>query len=111
MASEETRISDQIRLALSDSCVLARSPAGFFYQGKRVRNTLTNLRPTKVLIPGWPDLTGFRRSDGRAVFIEVKTAKGKPSPEQLKFIELAKRSGALAGIARSVQDAIEIVEG
>ena len=111
MASEETRISDEIRLALSDSCVLARSPAGFFYQGKRVRNTLTNLRPTKVLIPGWPDLTGFRRSDGRAVFIEVKTAKGKPSPEQLKFIELAKRSGALAGIARSVQDAIEIVEG
>lgn len=109
MASEETRITDEIRLALSDTCVLARSPAGFFYQGKRVGDRLINLRPTKVLVPGWPDLTGFRRSDGKAVFIEVKTAKGRPSAEQLKFIELAKRSGCLAGIARSVEDAERIV--
>ena len=109
MASEETRISDEIRLALSDSCVLARSPAGLFYQGKRVKNTIVNIRPVSVLIKGWPDLTGFRRSDGKAVFIEVKTAKGRPSPEQINFIELAKRSGALAGIARSVEDAERIV--
>ena len=89
MASEETRISDQIRLAMSETCVLARSPAGFLYQGKRVGNTLTNLRPTKVLVPGCPDLTGFRRSDGKAVFIEVKTAKGRPSAELEKMQEIA----------------------
>lgn len=111
MASEETRISDQIRLALSDSCVLARSPAGLFYQGKRVKNTIVNIRPVSVLIKGWPDLTGFRRSDGRAVFIEVKTKTGRPSAEQLRFIELAKKSGCLAGIARSVEDALEIIGG
>lgn len=109
MASAENRISDEIRLALSDTCVLARSPAGLFYQGKRVRNTLVNLRPTRVLIPGWPDLTGFRRSDGKAVFIEVKTKTGRPSAEQVRFIELAKRSGCLAGFARSVEDAERIV--
>ena len=44
------------------------------------------------------------------MFIEVKTAKGRPSPEQIRFIELAKRSGALAGIAYSVEDAKEIVK-
>lgn len=111
MASLENRITDEIRLALSETCVLARSPAGLFYQGKRTREGLANIRPVKVLVKGWPDLTGYRRSDGKAVFIEVKTPDGKKRPEQIRFIELAKKAGCLAGFARSVEDARRIVDG
>ena len=56
---------------------------------------------------GWifSDLFGIRNGDGRAVFIEVKTKKGSAA----EFLETMR--GRRAGIARSVQDAIEIVEG
>lgn len=59
---------------------------------------------------GYPDLQGHRRSDGKAVYIEVKTAKGRISKEQANFIEQAKKTHALAGVARSVEDAIAIIQ-
>lgn len=107
----ESQLIDGIRLALSETCVLARSPAGMFYQGKNAGDILTNLRRVKALLPGWPDLTGYRRSDGRAVFIEVKTKNDRARPQQIKFIERALQAGCLAGFARSVEDAEEIVGG
>ena len=57
---------------------------------------------------GFPDLFGFR-PDGRIFFIEVKNETGKLRPEQEKFIEQMRKRGALAGVARSVADAMEIV--
>ena len=57
---------------------------------------------------GFPDLFGFR-PDGRIFFIEVKNETGKVRPEQEKFIEQMRKRGALAGVARSVADAMEIV--
>lgn len=63
-----------------------------------------------MAVKGFPDLAGFRRSDGKAVFIEIKTGTGRPTKEQLKFIENAKRSGCLAGIARSIEEAISIIK-
>lgn len=57
---------------------------------------------------GFPDLFGFR-PDGRIFFIEVKNETGKLRPEQEKFIEQMRKRGALAGVARSVEDAMEIV--
>ena len=59
---------------------------------------------------GFPDLFGFR-PDGRIFFIEVKNETGKVRPEQKKFIERVRNSGALAGVARSVEDAMRIVNG
>ena len=59
---------------------------------------------------GFSDLFGFR-NDGQIFFIEVKNATGKAREEQIKFMELMKSKGALAGIARSVEEAISIVEG
>lgn len=59
-------------------------------------------------------LFGFRKCDGRAVFILI------PSPEpsgrlqkpldSLRVIRLAKQSGALAGTARSVREAVTIIK-
>ena len=57
---------------------------------------------------GFPDLFGFR-PDGRIFFIEVKNETGKLRPEQERFIEQMRKRGALAGVARSVEDAMQIV--
>ena len=60
-------------------------------------------------IKGRSDLDAIK--DGRISFIEVKTATGRPSKDQLHFIERMKQIGCRSGIARSVEDAIKIVEG
>lgn len=60
-------------------------------------------------VKGRSDVSAIK--DGRISFIEVKNEIGKPSPEQLKFIEVMQtRYGCRAGIARSVEDALRIVE-
>ena len=59
---------------------------------------------------GHPDLYGFR-PDGKIFYIEVKNANGRVRPEQKQFIRTVKARGALAGIARSVEDALDIVRG
>lgn len=68
---------------------------------------------------GAPDILGLRTITilpehvGRefAIFvgIEVKTAKGRPSPEQQAFLAMLQKRSALAGIARSVDDALKII--
>ncbi|MGV3027896.1 VRR-NUC domain-containing protein [Streptococcus hyovaginalis] len=57
---------------------------------------------------GFSDLFGFR-PDGQIFFIEVKNEKGRVRPEQTKFMEIMKQRGALVGVARSVEDALGIV--
>lgn len=44
-------------------------------------------------------------------FVEVKDDTGKPSDEQLDFIEQMQNLGARAGVARSVDDAVNILWG
>ena len=58
---------------------------------------------------GFSDLFGFR-PDGQIFFIEVKHATGKVRKEQEKFIELVKSKGAIAGIARTADEAVELIE-
>lgn len=50
-----------------------------------------------------PDMVGQRL----AVFtaIEVKTETGRPTPEQLKFLDAVRNAGGIACVARSVEDA------
>lgn len=59
---------------------------------------------------GFCDLFGIRKKDGKTFFIEVKTEKGKVRDSQVKFINRMKRLNAIAGIARSVDEAIELIE-
>ena len=58
---------------------------------------------------GYPDLSGYRRSDGRAVYIECKVKPNKPTPKQLEFISKAREAGCLAGICYSPEDALKLV--
>lgn len=55
--------------------------------------------------PGIPDIIGILPG-GRALFIEVKTENGKLSEAQEAFLENAKALGALAFVARHLDDVI-----
>lgn len=100
----ETDLMNTIRLGLNQHGIVFRANVG------KVRMQDGRFFDTG-LPKGFSDLFGFRFSDGRIFFIEVKTPTGRIRPEQTKFIETMKSRGALAGIARSVEDAIQIVEG
>ena len=64
----------------------------------------------KLFPKGFPDLCGWRKSDGKFIAIEVKNEKGKLRAEQVKFSEFAKTQPILYGVARSSSEAIKIVE-
>ena len=72
--------------------------------------TADGRRVSTGLPPGFSDLFGYRASDGRAFFIEVKTPTGRLRVEQAAFLAAMQKRGALAGMARSLADAILIVE-
>jgi hypothetical protein len=98
----ESLIQNQIRVALSKA-----GHTVFRINVGKVK--MQNGRWFETGAPkGFSDLFGFR-PDGRIFFIEVKTETGKLRPEQKKFIENMKIRGALAGVARSVEDAMRIV--
>lgn len=73
-----------------------------------------------VANPGGSDLIGWRSITvtpdmvGRkvAVFlaIEVKSERGKPTDAQENFIVRVRSDGGLAGVARSVDDALGIIQ-
>lgn len=54
---------------------------------------------------------GHRLSDGRIFYIEVKKPGGRIRDKQKLFIQAMKDSGALAGVAYSVEDALKIIGG
>lgn len=57
---------------------------------------------------GFTDLIAVK--DGRASFIEVKCKPNKPTAEQINFIERMKNKGCCAGVAYSVEEALEICQ-
>lgn len=76
--------------------------------------TIQNARRLDTHLPtGFSDLFGFIDADGRAipVFIEVKSARGRPSPEQQAFLQAMLNAGCFAGVARSVEEAHRILKG
>lgn len=100
---EEHAIQNCIRIALSPYATVFRANVGkVFTPDGRFFDT--------GLPKGFSDLFGFRHSDGRIFFIEVKTPAGRVSSEQKNFIEQMRRSGAIAGVARSAEDALKIIQ-
>lgn len=59
---------------------------------------------------GHADLYGFR-PDGQIFYIETKVKPYKPTAEQLQFLKVMRESGALAGVAYSVEEALRIANG
>ncbi len=104
---------------------LWRNNVGTGWAGPSTRVTAGNLqavakglRPGDVVIRGGrplhaglcvgsSDLIGFRIRDGVAQFVavEVKSATGRPTAEQQRFLAMVAGAGGCSGIARSVSDA------
>ena len=111
----ETKLQRQIMLALSAmGCTVWRNETAGAWVGKTIHKdgktvTLANARLVRFgLCVGSSDLIGITKR-GLFFAIEVKTSKGKATKEQINFINHVLAQGGLAGIARSVDDAIEII--
>lgn len=110
----ERNIQQDIRLALSKngSKIFRNNCGGFKDQtGRWVTFGVANPGGSDLI--GWtpvtitPDMVGKKI----AVFtaIEVKSASGKIRPEQTNFIDRVKIDGGMAGVARSTDDALQII--
>ena len=98
----EKNIQNDIRLAISTIAVVFRANVGRFItnDGRYIQTGLPN---------GFSDLFGFLKKDGRAFFLEVKTDKGRLSKEQSNFLEQMSKYGAITGVVRSVEEAMEVL--
>lgn len=102
--TDEHKIMNEIRVALSENgCVTFRMNVG------KMRTPDGRYFDTGVPV-GFSDIFGFRESDGKAFFIEVKTKTGKASPKQKAFLKAMQESGAIAGICRSPEDALQLIK-
>ena len=114
--SLERDIQSTILVALSHGPTrLLRINAGVAWQGtviERTQHRLVLARPSAIRLaaPGVSDLIGWTEG-GRFVAVEVKGPRGRVTAEQAAFLDLVRRSGGLAGVARSVEDARAIIEG
>lgn len=113
----ETKLQRLIMMALSDAgCTVWRNETGQFWTGRVVHKdpggnvTLGNARPIPCgLCVGSADLIGIT-DDGRFLAIEVKAQTGRISAEQQNFIDHIVSKGGVAGVARSVEDALAIIK-
>lgn len=99
----ELAIQHHVQLALSEAGhTVFRANVGVFKtEDGRYINT--------GLPKGFSDLFGFTFS-GVPFFMEVKTPKGSVRPEQLQFLEAMRCRGAIVGIVRSVDDALNLLK-
>ena len=99
----EKDVQNEIRLALNPYAVVFRINVGTFMSetGQMVSTGVPR---------GFSDLFGVRKSDGRAFFIEVKNDRGKTSKYQDNFLKQMRKAGAIVGVARSGEDAVNIVK-
>jgi hypothetical protein len=99
---------------------VARGFTGEVFKSDSQYTIIKNARRASFgLCVGSSDCIGFRKlivtpemvGTTLAVFtaIEVKSATGRPTPEQVAFIRVIQQAGGFAGIARSVAEARAIV--
>lgn len=99
--NKETVLMRKIMVALSESGhFVMRTNAGVFYNANGDRVTIG--------FPGLSDLVGCT-SMGRFFAIEIKLPGEHPRPDQQKFLEAMRNSGAISGCAHSVEEALAIV--
>ena len=97
----ESKLMHQIMAVLSEKgCFVLRTNSGVYFDSQGNRITIG--------FKGLSDLVGFR-PDGKFFALEIKTPTGRPSKEQLNFIEFCHSKGVVAGIANSIESAIQVV--
>ncbi len=128
MSSEEHSIQNEIRNELAGKAFVFRANVGQAWQGKKVeklpgpgnKRLITGARPFNTgLPPGFADLFGFVSvtitpemvGQKVAVFLamEVKD-EAKASEKQSNFLKAVNDNGGRAGVVRSVEDAVKLIE-
>lgn len=98
----ETALQNKIIAALcQNGCVARNHTVGQFYTKYGAIVNIGN--------HGESDIFGHRKSDGKALYIEVKLPGEKPRDDQERFLMAMKAAGAIAGCAHSVEEALNIV--
>jgi hypothetical protein len=115
VANAETDLQQRIRLALGTDpqTRLFRNQCGALPDPRTGRLVTFGLARGSADLIGWrtlvvtPEMVGQRI----AVFtsVEVKTATGRLSPAQTYWLHAVRTAGGIAGVARSVPDALRIV--
>jgi hypothetical protein len=115
VANAETTLQQQIRLALGTRTDLRlfRNQVGSLPDPRTGRPVQFGLARGSADLIGWRTITVTPEMVGQqlAVFtsIEVKTPGGRVRPEQQAWLSCVQQCGGIAGIARSIRDATEIL--
>lgn len=117
VANAETDLQQRIRLALGTHPELRifRNQVGSLPDPRTGRLVQFGLARGSADLIGWrtlvitPEMVGQRI----AVFtsLEIKTPAGRLAPAQRHWLHAVEGAGGIAGVARSVGDALAIVEG
>jgi len=127
--NKETNLQNKIRVGIQEqigsNIRTYRNNTGEAWQGKSSRTSLGHVvieKPQRVkygLKKGSSDLIGIYQIEitpemvgkkiGIFTAIEIKTEKGVVSKEQKDFINTITKLGGIAGTARSVEDAVGLI--
>lgn len=124
----EHALQNAIRNALAGKALIFRANVGSAWTGSKVqklpgnRVLIHDARPFSTgLPPGFSDLFGLAEMTitpdmvgqkvGVFVAMEVKTARGRASEKQARFIQAVNDNGGRAAVVRSTDDALAVVSG
>jgi hypothetical protein len=116
VANAETTLQQQIRLALGTLPHVRafRNQVGSLPDPRTGRLVTFGLARGSADLIGWRTITVTADMVGQrlAVFtsIEVKTPTGRVRPDQTAWMGAVQAAGGIAGVARSVPDALQIVQ-
>lgn len=97
--------------AIQDSIRVALAQAGYIVFRTNVGKVKTaDGRWFDTGLPsGFSDLMGYKPSNGRIFFIEVKTPVGHRRADQVRFANGLRDKNVIYGVARSAEEAVTIV--
>ena len=124
----EHDIQNQIRLEISKYGKFFRANVGEAWTGPEVVRTegggvyIPKAHRFNTGLPnGFSDVFGvvpvfitpemLSQTIGVAAFLEIKSIRGRVSPEQENFLSVMKAAGCLVGVARNVDQAVKIIGG
>lgn len=118
MNKQETKLQNQIMEALSKYGICIRQQSGVFKVCDNLERVIKYheepiIRYIRSGFDGISDIQFISDAGDLIVFIEIKTEKGIVSDEQENFINFINNKKSIflkAGVARSVEEALKLIE-
>lgn len=105
VSDAESDIKADIRLALGQMVYLENCPVGYDKERK-----ITYGVKGKADLVGICPMIGHHPPIGRTFCLEIKTAKGRQSADQMQYAAMVKRWGGFYSVVRSVEEALAAVD-